>query len=307
MLLHLGLNKIISKLTGGIIGHGAWGLCVDFFFILSGFVLACSFQSTRPSLESYVAKRIRRLAPVFLISTAVMFLLSPPTSFGWTVIANLVMIQSLIGMTSINFPGWSIPFELYLPAVSLLTWTVLKRIPREGLAVCLCAGGFAAVLLAMDIDVPMLRAASGLGAGFCLFLVRQDLSPVRQRPTLMLALFFTTMLIIALSGKIPLLGALFYPASVLSILYGAQVKTVLSTWPFQALGRWSYSIYLLHVPVLTVANAFVGEQALSGNIPGKAAVIVATIGVAGAMYIFVEKPIMASRRGPQSASYAASP
>jgi peptidoglycan/LPS O-acetylase OafA/YrhL len=119
-------------------------------------------------------------------------------------------------------------------------------------------------------------------------------------------LFFTTMLIIALSGTIPVLGALFYPASVLSILYASQVKTVLSTWPFQALGRWSYSIYLLHVPVLVFANAIFGEQAMSGNIPGKVAVVVTTIGSAGAMYIFVEKPIMASRRGLQPASHAAS-
>jgi peptidoglycan/LPS O-acetylase OafA/YrhL len=297
MLLHLGLNKIISKLTGGIIDHGAWGLCVDFFFILSGFVLAYSFQNRRTSLYSYAEKRICRLAPVFLISTAIMVLLSPATSSGFTVVANLLMIQSLIGMTSTNFPGWSIPFELYLPAVGLLTWTVLIRIPRQGLAVCLCAGGLAAVLFAMDIDIPMLRAASGLGAGFCLFLVRQESSPVRQQSILMLVLFFTTMLIIALSGKIPILGAQFYPASALSILYGSRVKTVLSTWPFQALGRWSYSIYLLHVPVLTVANAVFGEQAISGNIPGKITIIVATIGAASAMYIFVEKPIMATRRG----------
>jgi peptidoglycan/LPS O-acetylase OafA/YrhL len=306
MLMHLGLNKLVSKLTGGIIDHGAWGLCVDFFFILSGFVLGYSFQSRRPSFDNFAAKRVRRLAPVFLITTAIMLFLSPTITSGWTDIANLFMIQSLIGVPSINFPGWSIPFELFIPLVGLLLWATLIQIPREGLTICLCTGGLAAVLLAMDIDIPMLRAASGLGTGFCLFLVRQGLSPVRQRPFLTLALFFTNMLIMALAAKIPLLAAMFYPASAVSILFGSQVRTILSTRPFQALGRWSYSIYLLHVPVLTLAISFVGEQTVSGNIPAKVAVIAATIGAAGAMYKFVEKPIMASKLGLRPVNYAAS-
>jgi peptidoglycan/LPS O-acetylase OafA/YrhL len=298
MLLHLGLNTVISKFTGEVIDHGVWGLCVDFFFILSGFVLAYSFQIQPPSLKSYAAKRVRRLAPVFLLTTAGMFLLSSAAASGWTLIANLLMIQSLIGVTSINFPGWSIPFELFFPAVGLLIWAPLNRIPGKGLAICLCAGALAAVLLAIDIDIRMLRAASGLGAGFCLFLVRQGLS-VRKRPILMLMLFFANMLIMALAAKMPFLGVLFYPISALSILYGSQVKSILSTGPFQALGRWSYSIYLLHVPVTVIANAFVGEQTMSGSIPGKVAVIVTTIIAAGAMYRFVEKPIMVSRRSLQ--------
>ncbi len=305
MLLHLGLNKVISKLTGGIIDRGTWGLCVDFFFILSGFVLSYSFHSKLPSFDNFAVRRIRRLAPVFLITTAVMVFLSPAPTSGWTHVANILMIQSLIGMPSINFPGWSIPFELFIPLVGLLLWATLVRFPREGLIICFCAGGLASVLLAMDIDVPVLRAASGLGTGFCLFLVRHGLPLVRQRPVLVLVLFFTNMLIMALAAKVPPLAAMFYPVSALSILFGSQVKTVLSTWPFQTLGRWSYSIYLWHVPVLTLANSFVGEQMVSGNIVAKAAVVAATIGAAGAMYMFVEKPIMAPRRGPQ-ASYAAS-
>jgi peptidoglycan/LPS O-acetylase OafA/YrhL len=307
MLLHVGLNTAISKLSGGIIDHGAWVLCVDFFFILSGFVLAYSFQSRAPSLANYAVKRIRRLAPVFLFTTVVMFCLSPDAISGWTFVANLLMIQSLFNVGSINFPSWSIPFELYLPAVGLLMWPVLLRIPRAGLAICLGAGGLGAVVLAMDIDVPMLRAASGLGAGFCLFLVRQSSSPVRKRPTLVLALFSTSMIIMALAAKMPLLGAMFYPISALAILYGSRVTTVLSTWPFQSLGRWSYSIYLLHVPVLTAANVIVGEHTMSGSIPGKVAVIIVTLLTAGATYTFVEKPIMASRRNLKSARYAASP
>jgi peptidoglycan/LPS O-acetylase OafA/YrhL len=77
---------------------------------------------------------------------------------------------------------------------------------------------------------------------------------------------------------------------------------VLSTWPFQTLGRWSYSIYLLHVPVLTVANGLVGEEAMSGNIPAKVGVIAATILAAGATYVLLERPMMELGRGATSAS-----
>jgi peptidoglycan/LPS O-acetylase OafA/YrhL len=297
MFFHLGLNTVMSKLTWDVIDRGVWMLCVDFFFILSGFVLAYSFGDARPSPKRFAIKRIARLAPVFLFATAIMFLLTPTATSGWIVVANLLIVQSLIGVNSINFPGWSVPFELFFPIIALFLWPLVMRSSRGGLTVCVCAGSVAAVLLAQDIDIPVLRAAAGLGAGFCLFLVKRDLTITRRRPALALSLFSAAMLIMVLAAKMPLLGALFYPTSALSIVFGSQVRTVLSTWPFQTLGRWSYSIYLLHVPVLTAANVHVGQEEMSGNLPAKVGVIAATISAAGAMYILVEKPMMQLGRG----------
>ena len=37
-----------------------------------------------------------------------------------TILGNLLNVQSLVGLKSINFPSWSIPFELVLPALGLV-------------------------------------------------------------------------------------------------------------------------------------------------------------------------------------------
>jgi peptidoglycan/LPS O-acetylase OafA/YrhL len=39
MLYHLGLNSQLARWTGGWLQASQWQLCVDFFFVLSGFVL----------------------------------------------------------------------------------------------------------------------------------------------------------------------------------------------------------------------------------------------------------------------------
>ncbi len=69
MLFHYGLNTLIAQLTRGAIIDSKWVLCVDFFFLLSGFVLAHSFLRRPLILGGYAVKRILRLAPMYLVAT----------------------------------------------------------------------------------------------------------------------------------------------------------------------------------------------------------------------------------------------
>src|SRR4051812_11587578 len=77
MLYHFGLNTFLDCVSGGWLQGGLWDLCVDFFFVLSGFVLAKSFRSHPPTLRSYAVKRWRRLAPVFVLTTGLILVLRP--------------------------------------------------------------------------------------------------------------------------------------------------------------------------------------------------------------------------------------
>ena len=72
MLFHFGSNTIIEKVTSGRIVESQWQLCVDFFFILSGFVLSASFSRRRPALADYFSRRTRRLAPLYILTCAAM-------------------------------------------------------------------------------------------------------------------------------------------------------------------------------------------------------------------------------------------
>ena len=66
---------------------------------------------------------------------------------------------------------------------------------------------------------------------------------------------------------------------------------VLASVPMQALGRWSYGVFLWHVPMLYYAFQLVGVPMFSGHMaPVWAATVVVSIVVAAASYALVEEP-----------------
>ncbi len=293
MLFHYGVTEIIPRATHGRIANGAWMLCVDFFFILSGFVLYYAFVRSRPTLLGYADKRVRRLAPMFMITTLVIMIARPSTATPLVAAANLLMIQSFLKVPSLNFPGWSIPFELYLPALALpaLPWLMQdrRRTHTALLVALLIAGGVLAMECAHDREHSLLRATCGLGSGMLLATMHSHLRPVTPRPALVLTLFGATVLAMLLGRTLTLTVFPFYALSAAAVYFGAQTRTFLSSAPCQALGRWSYSIYLLHIPVLTVVQNFMPAN---NNVPLKLALIATTFILAALAYRFIEWPIM---------------
>lgn len=307
MLFHLGLNGVVARLTDGLIPIGLWTLCVDFFFILSGFVLYLSLQRSRPDLKRYFIKRLRRLAPVFWIGTLMMLVLVRFHMPLKVIIANALIVQSIfkglnthLGIISLDHPGWSVPFELFLPALALPLLPAMARTDRRAAMIIVIAFlGLAAtftVALALRHDVPLARAAFGLGLGMALARLSQLLPPPAARPALVLTLFALVFAVMALASRVPALAALFPLLSVGCVYFGVRTRTFLSTRPFQAIGRWSYSIYLLHLPMLTLVGKTIGN--VGGSVPLKLLVIVATIAVAALVYRFVEEPLMGGPERP---------
>jgi peptidoglycan/LPS O-acetylase OafA/YrhL len=112
VLLHFGVNSFLKR-TFGYDGF-AFELCVDVFFILSGFVLTASFVARRPTLTRFAIARYFRLAPVALVTMAAVVAVRKPDYPLVLLSAELAMAVPLFGYDPANFPAWSIAWEFFI-------------------------------------------------------------------------------------------------------------------------------------------------------------------------------------------------
>ncbi len=114
-----------------VVNHGY--LAVDFFFLLSGFVVAYAYDDrwNKMTVGGFFKRRLIRLQPMVLAGSvigAIFFYLQPPTVL-WPAIASVqlwkIILMMLIGMTMIPVPtgmdirGWLEMYPLNGPAWSL--------------------------------------------------------------------------------------------------------------------------------------------------------------------------------------------
>lgn len=74
---------------------------------------------------------------------------------------------------------------------------------------------------------------------------------------------------------------------------GGRVESFLALRPLQAGGRWSYSWYLWHFPMLVLVPLALGY---SLSLPGRLCLAAISLGLAAATYRFVEEPVRSARR-----------
>ncbi len=258
-------------------------LAVDFFFILSGFVIAANYHvSVRPTLEwrDFVSARIARLWPLFILSTLVGFVavtMKATRDFGYldapdvylSLALNAAMLPSFIQNYGVdrlfyfNAASWSIFFEI---TVNLLFLGILRHLRLSTLcalscifAVLLCLaahthGSLDGGLTAATFHMGTLRVSFGFTMGMVLYLTHRRLNWKISGP-------FVASAVIALSASFLFTGSwladcLFviaiYP---LLVLLGASgrlggVLERTGSW----LGDISYSVYLLQTPAMLFAS-----------------------------------------------------
>lgn len=130
-------------------------LAVDFFFMLSGLVLTPALEPrlhTGLSPETFLRQRIRRLWPMLAVGALIGGIAFMPRSAAdWRVFAPTLLASLLLlpwpdktgGLYPLNFPQWSIAFELVANYVHA---RVLARLnDRALLGVTLLLGGLMAL------------------------------------------------------------------------------------------------------------------------------------------------------------------
>jgi peptidoglycan/LPS O-acetylase OafA/YrhL len=328
VLLHYGINAAVQRLSHGHLSGFSFQLSVDFFFILSGFVLAYSMRDGRLSARTFAIKRIFRLLPVHYACLAMLLCISmgasgslpylPKRLATSTVLADLVLATPIIwpGRDAVNVPSWSVAWELYLPLLAVILAPILVPVARRFGAVVVilgcCAMSVTAVLVAQGGHLYGVRALLGLSTGACLYVVWTGLTAKwhTTAPTILYSSIAGMAAVMLGSGSIPQVAALFPGLAVVAVLSGTRTRSLLSSKPIAWLGSVSYTLYMVHIPVL-VAVALVAGARISSSIPLKGLAIGLALLFADLLTRLVERPAMILgrnlRRQPNSTRHNASP
>lgn len=257
-------------------------LAVDFFFVLSGFVLARTYDARlaggMPFLE-YAALRLIRLYPLIFLGLLIgivraagqIFIHHPDRMTGAELAVNIVFELLLLPspvdsfIAPLNTPSWSLSFEV---AASLVYAALLVKASRKGL-VAVCAFCGAGVLWAAV-------AHGGTGFGFkwqelhwgvarvgFSFALGMLISRSHRRPAVHSAWAFAPMLVLAALLAVDVKGearlvfdlGMVMLASPLLVWWGAglnppRAASGLAGW----LGDVSYPLYAVHYPLMFMAG-----------------------------------------------------
>lgn len=263
-------------------------LAVRTFFVLSGFVLTQTYASsnwTRHDFARYAMARFARIYPVYLLSVAaVAYFMWQTATLGSTLNYLFVLQGWTLPGAGWNTPAWSLSCEFffYLCLPPVLLWLGRRNWWR--------LGALAAVALMLT---PLLKRAG---------------IPLEWKPILHLSDFVVGIVAARLYGKVRLPGYwLYVPAIALMAMVvatpaisdvgtplrplngmlvlglalgGGAIARFLSTSAAQYLGQISYSMYILHIPVLW----------WYGNFRSAPLYLVSVIAVSALAYECVEKP-----------------
>ena len=172
VILFHGFETYIPFFGTQHINHGY--LAVDFFFVLSGFVIGYAYDDRwdRMSTWSFFKRRLIRLHPMVVAGTlfgACLFFFgesdyfsliggTEPWKFFLCIVLGLLMIPDGTGLdirgwgetNSLNGPNWSLTFE-YIG--NILYAFVLRRLPTVVLGMLCVASAFLTMNLALGWDV----------------------------------------------------------------------------------------------------------------------------------------------------------
>jgi len=297
-------------------------------FLITSLLLRERASTGGNDLRRFWARRIRRLAPASLVVVVVVIALSGPWSVlhartsdavaaawsvtNWHIIAagQDAILQTVVGPLG---PTWSLAVEeqFYVGLVVLVVLAMATRTPRRVLAV-VCAIGWVVPMLLTNLvtdwhptlEFATVMRAPELFAGVALALWTTSDRPPRWSAGrgdvaagVGLVVLIGMMLLVDYDPPWQLRGgygliALVSAATILGTVARGRVGTALGNRPLVALGLVSYSLYLVHWPVILILD----EQRTGLHRWSLALVRIAVAVVAAiVLHVVVERPIRRMR------------
>lgn len=311
MLYHYGIDVIFNRLTGGFVTESGLGLSVDFFFVLSGLVLARSYLRRPRTLGRRFVERIFRLLPLHLVlmgALSVLFILEPGQQafFGAHAegvagyLAQLASVSVLFGLHRWNDASWTIGYELYVPIVLAVFLPALQR-SSGPVRIALCAVFTLAEMIclwALFVHVDafgVFRGVLGLALGGALYLVVLPENPLIDLPSTRFCLPVLLVVSIALMvfvSALPMLAPLIAVLFIVTVALGTRSSSFLGRGVFAWLGRISFSVYLVHQPLRAWVYYALGMESFDGRLDLKIALIATVLVLATILQRTVEQPFI---------------
>jgi peptidoglycan/LPS O-acetylase OafA/YrhL len=289
----------------GTVHQGSFGVMI--FFTLSGFLMGLLYlgqPATGHNVAAYAIARFSRIAPPYLIVVLLSFLVYTwvdpkfPYAIGTD---NLLRHLLFSGNVSVF---WSIPPEVQFYGLFIGLWWAVYRATLGQAAPLLVVLALAVIAICLRDDVPGTFATSKLHYFLMGSLLGWLYPRLRSLPLDTLALTalqvgLLVAMVLFVTGVIEMRQDYWLdlaPTFICGLAVYAfshdrtAIDRLFAARPFQWLGNWSFSIYLVHVPALYVLKQFGLLQ------PGLVSVLGVSLALAAcaAFSVVVELPACAA-------------
>jgi peptidoglycan/LPS O-acetylase OafA/YrhL len=323
-------REAYGSAAGTVGSHLNAGLYVFFaltgYFVGGPYVRAWMTGGSPPATGRYLARRARRIVPAFWLFAAISILVLHPRHNSVADVASVFGFaqnnhRSVAGSTIVQ--AWTLDIEaafyLALPLLALVLSRVRAIRPAAMIAALVALG---AVSLAIAPRYPALTDAFSMSLpamlwafvpGLALAAAEPLLAP-RSRQAWAVALLVVAVVGFVLVTRIPT-GHNVAHCLALAMFAGALVAAAL-TWQWatggaprwavnrvtNALGRWSYGIYLCHfvLSIKLIELAPAGASARETALIAGPLTIAASIAVAAISWRLLERPILERRSAPRT-------
>jgi len=313
VLFHFGLNT----LAGGYVG-------VDVFFVISGFLITKMIledvKRGRFSYADFYMRRLRRLGPSLLATLALTliagyFILSPAhfEALGLSTQATVLSISNILFWRESGYfdtdaiykpllHTWSLGVEEQFYFIWPMSILLLCKLSTSGRRLILLAGVSLASLLACEIMLdrdpsaafflPIYRVYEfALGAGLAMTGLATRRTVVANVASIAgLALIAAAAFAFTEDQRFPGVAALIPCLGAALLIFSgthAIANRLLSLSPIRYVGRISYSLYLVHWPILVYFAYYFGSP---DTLAESTLLSAAAIALGAIFYHFIETP-----------------
>ncbi len=324
VILILFFHLRLSNVPGGFVG-------VDVFFVISGFLITGhilrEMAEERFTFRDFYLRRLRRLGPALLVTVGLTLLagwfILPPTLYQTTAQAALATLLSVSNVLFWQQTGyfdiaaaykpllhtWSLAVEeqfyLVWPTALVIGVRLLSKAGLLSAIVTLSAVslGLSQMLLSQSASASFYLTPFRIfafGAGAILAVTGWQ---ARSTTTANIASLFGLLLIFYVAGTLQdtapfpgINGAIPAAGTALMIYAGpsAVMNRVMALAPIRYIGRISYSVYLLHWPLIVYYIFLYGQAQTTLEI---LRLIALTLMAGAMMYHIVERPFRQKQNG----------